>query len=125
MGRRWSLSPLDGFSLAFVLVMTTALARLWPPEAVWIVTAHVLLTVAIVLAPLARHAGGCGALLGNFYPLAVDWALYAEVGLLNRARGISHDALVQRWEQALVGTQVAQEWMAAWPSPVVSTILHL
>lgn len=108
----------------FTAAMTLVLLWCRPAEAPWILAAHVLVLTLVWLAPRARSSGR-DSLVADFYPLAIDWALYAEVGLLNRSRGVSHDALLQRWEQWLFGTQPAQAWMAAWPSPAVSTLLHL
>jgi membrane-associated phospholipid phosphatase len=122
---RMELSPLDWLVAAFTAGMTLLLAAYRPPGAPWIVAAHALILTVVWLAPRARRSSARGSLVADFYPLAIDWALYAEVGLLNRTRGVSHDALVQGWEQWLFGTQPSQAFMAAWPSPAVSTLLHL
>jgi membrane-associated phospholipid phosphatase len=122
--RQCELTPLDRLVVAFVAGMTLVLAAYRPPEARWIAAAHVLVLATVALAVRARRLTGGDSLLADFYPLAIDWALYAEVGLLNRARGVSYDGLVQGWEQRLFGTQPSQAFMAACPSPVLSTLLH-
>jgi membrane-associated phospholipid phosphatase len=83
-----------------------------------------LALVAAVLAPRARRAGPFGRFLSEFYPLALTVALYTHVGLVNAASGVSHDAVVQRWEQALFGGQPSLEWVRAFPSPAWSTLMH-
>lgn len=80
--------------------------------------------VAALLAPRARRAGPVGQLLAEFYPLALTVALYTQVGLVNASRGEAHDALVQRWEQALFGCQLSSDWIRAFPSPAWSTLMH-
>ena len=119
------LTPLDRLVLAFTAAITCALPWVRPPTAGWIAAAHVLVAGLAWLAPRARRVGGWGPFLADFYPLLIDWAFYAEVGMLNQARGVSYDAAVQAWERALFGGQPSQLLMTAWPSPVVSTVLHL
>ena len=80
--------------------------------------------VAFVLAPRARRAGPLGRFLAEFYPLALTVGLYSHVGLVNAARGVSHDGLVQAWEQALFGFQPSLAWIRAFPSPAWSTLMH-
>jgi len=117
--------PVDLWTLAYLGVTTLALARVAPAAglaSVWL--AHGLLLVVVLLAPRARRSGAVGRFVGELYPLLLLLPLYTEVGLLNAARGVSHDALVQRWEQALLGGQPARDWIRAWPSPALSTLLH-
>jgi len=80
--------------------------------------------VAAGLAPRARRAGPLGRMLGEFYPLALVFGLYTQVGLVNAAGGVAHDALVQRWEEVLFGGQASVEWIRAFPSPAFSTLMH-
>jgi membrane-associated phospholipid phosphatase len=80
--------------------------------------------VAGVLAPRARTAGPLGRFLGEFYPLGLTLALYAHVGLVNSARGVSHDGLVQAWEAALFSLQPSLAWIRAFPSPGWSALMH-
>jgi membrane-associated phospholipid phosphatase len=122
------LNALDRLTLGYVGVATLALAAAWPlalPGRGLLAFAHVLLVVLVLLAPRARREGPAGQLLGAFYPLIVEIALYTEVGLLNGARGVSHDAVVQGWEAALFGGQPSRDWIRAQPWPWLSWPLHL
>ena len=99
----------------------------WPDGAPWpltVVAVHAALAAAALLAPRARDRGGAAAFAGEFYPLFALVALYASIGAVNTAAGISHDAAVQRWEQAVFGGQPARDWIRAWPWPALSAILH-
>jgi len=80
--------------------------------------------VAGWLAPRARRAGPLGQLLGEFYPLLLTLGFYTHVGLVNRAAGVSHDALVQGWERAIFGRQLSLAWVRAFPAPAWSTLMH-
>jgi membrane-associated phospholipid phosphatase len=122
------LAPIVRATLAYVAVaLAVTLARgpgTWPAV---VLLPFWLLLVALVagaLAPLARRAGRVGRLLGEFYPLALTVGLYTHVGLVNTAAGVSHDALVQRWEELLFGGQPSIEWIRACPSPAWSTLMH-
>ena len=120
------LLPIDQVTLAYAalsgVVLVGRLDRLdWAPL---IAAAHLLLVVVASCAPRLREAGPLGAFLGTFYPLVLTVALYTEIGLLNVAGGHSHDLRVQAWEQALFAGQPSRDWIRAWPSPVLSTLLH-
>jgi membrane-associated phospholipid phosphatase len=123
-----SLAPIDRATLGYVAVaLVFSLARgprTWP--AVVLLPAGLLLValVATVLAPRGRRAGPVGRLLAEFYPLVLTVGLYTHVGLVNAARAVSHDALVQRWEGVLFGGQPSLAWIRAFPSPAWSTLMH-
>jgi membrane-associated phospholipid phosphatase len=123
------LTPLDRATLAYVafaLAATAVPGRARPPMMGLLVVGLLLVAfLAGVLAPRVRRAGPAGQFLGEFYPLILTLALYTEIGLVNRARGVSHDAAVQAWERTLFGGQPALEWIRAWPSPLFSTVMHL
>jgi membrane-associated phospholipid phosphatase len=111
--------------LAVALVFTLVRGPRTVPAAILLPGALVLAAlVAAVLAPRARRAGMAGQLLAEFYPLALAAAFYTHVGLVNAAYGVAHDALVQRWEEALFGGQPSLEWIRAFPSPWWSSLLH-
>jgi membrane-associated phospholipid phosphatase len=122
------LSPIDRVTLlyaAFALVFTLLAGPRTPAAAALLPLALVLTaTVAGLVAPRARRAGPAGRLLAEFYPLALTVALYTHVGLVNAARGVVHDAQVQRWEQALFACQPSSAWIRAFPSPAWSTLMH-
>ncbi len=122
------LAPIDratlaylGLALGFTLVRgprTLPLALLLPG------VLAVVALVATILAPRARRSGPLGQLLAEIYPLLLTPALYTHIGLVNAAHGIAHDALVQRWELALFGTQLSVAWIRAFPSASWSTLMH-
>ena len=122
------LAPIDRATLAYVAVaLGFTLARgprTWPAVALlplWLLLAGLL---AAVVAPAARRAGRAGLLLGELYPCFLIVAFYTEVGLVNAATGVSHDARVQRWEALLFGGQPSLDWIRAFPSPAWSTAMH-
>ncbi|HXY39030.1 MAG TPA: phosphatase PAP2 family protein [Vicinamibacteria bacterium] len=123
-----ALAPVDRATLAYLavaLVFTLLRGPLQPGLRLTLVVA--LLAAALVagwLAPRARRSGPFGQLLGEFYPLLLTLGLYTHVGLVNRAAGVSHDLLVQGWEQALFGGQVSLAWVRAFPSRAWSTLMH-
>jgi len=80
------LTAVDVVTLLYVAVATAAvLAFSGYDHASWdlLLTAHVLLVTLVLLAPLARQAGRFGRFLGDWYPMLLLGALYAEVGVLN------------------------------------------
>jgi len=50
--------------------------------------------------------------------------LYGELDVLNGAGATVHDAVVQRWELAMFGSQISRVWWQAAPSRFWSTVLH-
>jgi membrane-associated phospholipid phosphatase len=122
------LSPLDRTTLAYVGVASVFTSWRWPsglPAAGLLLSGLALLGLtAAVLAPRARRSGPVGRFLAEFYPLIATVALYTHVGLLNSARGVAHDALVQGWEAAVFGSQPSLEWIRSWPRPAWSNLMH-
>jgi membrane-associated phospholipid phosphatase len=119
------LAPIDRATLGYLAVaLGFTLARGTP--AAGLLSAGLLLAavVAGVVAPRARRAGPLGRFLGEFYPLLLTLGFYTHVGLVNAARGVSHDRLVQGWEQALFAGQPSHAWIRAFPSPAWSTLMH-
>ena len=121
------LALVDRWTLGYVGFATSALAgHGWAStHADSMLLAHALLVAVALAAPRARAAGGAAAFLGDFCPLLVDAALYTEIGLVNTAAGVSHDSLVQGWEEALFGGQPSRDWIRAAPWPWLSWPLHL
>jgi membrane-associated phospholipid phosphatase len=119
------LAPVDLLLLAYLTVVTMVAADRAPaqPGCWWVVAANVL---AAMLVGLLARAPARPALrtLRELYPLLLLPVLYGELDLLNRAGPMAHDALVQRWELALFGSQVSREWWRAAPSVFWSTLLH-
>ncbi|HEX9582446.1 MAG TPA: phosphatase PAP2 family protein [Gemmatimonadales bacterium] len=83
-----------------------------------------LLALCVRLPPEAR----VGPWLHDFYPLIIIAALYTEIGILNnqvpRATIFQHDAVIQRWEAALFGSQPSRDWIRNAPSVFWSGLLH-
>jgi membrane-associated phospholipid phosphatase len=98
-------------------------------EAGWLLVAHVLVIALILLAATERRRTSLPTrFLAEWYPIIVMGALYASVGLLNGGKGGGYavfDPLVERWELAIFGRQVAYEWIRAMPSPALSSVLHV
>lgn len=123
-----ALAPIDRATLAYLgVALGFGLAhgpRELPQAA--LLGAALALTGALCAfgAPRARRAGPLGRLLAEFYPLLLTAGFYAHVGIVNQARGVSHDALVQGWERALFGGQPSLAWIRAWPAPAWSTLMH-
>ena len=132
------MAPLDFLTLlyttgAFLILAVQAAGnedlRLTPVGLGLLLGAHVLLIVLVLLAAEARRqAAGKPCFLAEWYPLVVLMAVYGSVGLVNgprEAAGISYDAVVQGWEAATFGRQVAQEWSRESSSTAVSWPLSL
>lgn len=120
------MSALDRWTLGY-LALATAAVLLSPrrPGATPILLAgYAALGALALLAPRLRRRGGAAAFFGEFYPLVATVLLYTAIGLVNTARGVSHDAAVQAWEQALFGTQPSRAWIRAAPWPWLSTLMH-
>jgi membrane-associated phospholipid phosphatase len=122
------LAPIDRATLAYAAVaLAFNLARGprgWPSVLLLPLGLLGVAFVAAVLAPRGRRAGPLGRFLAEFYPLVLTVGLYTHVGLVNTAGGVSHDAVVQRWEEALFGGQPSVEWIRAFPSPGWSALMH-
>jgi membrane-associated phospholipid phosphatase len=122
------LAPIDRATLAYLALALAFTLAAGPHEAplAWLLPLALVLAAifAGVVAPRARLRGGASCFLGEFYPLLMAPALYTHVGLVNAARGVSHDPLVQGWEQALFGAQPSLAWIRAFPSPAWSTLMH-
>jgi membrane-associated phospholipid phosphatase len=122
------LAPIDRATLAYLAVALAFTLANGPRQAAVAVPLLAGLAgaavVARVLAPRARRAGPVGRVLAEFYPLLLTAGFYTHVGLVNAARGVSHDGLVQGWEQALFGFQPALAWIRRFPSPTWSALMH-
>ena len=132
------LAPLDFLTLlyttgSFLILTVQAIGtrdlRLSPLELSLLLGAHGLLILLVLLAAEARRqAGTRPSFLAEWYPLVVLTAVYGSVGLVNAPReaaGLSYDAVVQGWEAATFGRQVAHEWSRETNSTAVSWPLSL
>ncbi len=122
------LAPIDRLTLVYLVVALAFTLARGPralPSALLLPLGLALVAVvAVALAPRARRAGPLGRLLGEFYPLLLTFGFYTEIGLVNLAGGLSHDTLVQGWEETLFGTQPSLAWIRSFPSPAWSTLMH-
>src|SRR2546430_6427014 len=89
-----------------------------------LLTAHALLVTLVLVAPLARQSGPLGRFLGDWYPMLLLGALYAEVGVLNVDLGYQHDQVIQRLELWVFGSQLSYRWIREMPNPLLSWVLH-
>ena len=120
-----ALQPVDLLLLGYLLI-TSAVAvsrAAAQPGCWWLLGANAL--IALLVALVRRPGlGPLGRTLGEIYPLLLLVGLYGQLDVLNSVGGGVHDALVQRWELALFGTQVSREWWQWAPSAFWSTVLH-
>jgi membrane-associated phospholipid phosphatase len=125
---RPALASIDRLTIAYAaiaLAFTLACGPRALPAALLLPLALcAVAALAFWIAPRARQAGEPGRLLAELYPLLLATGLYTEVGLVNAARGRSHDALVQRWEEAVFGGQLSMQWIRAFPQPLWSSVMH-
>lgn len=134
---RSHLAPLDQLTILYTVCSFTILVaeefgsvglRLSPVEIGWLLVAHALLLVLVLLAAAARRRCTTPCLLAEWYPLVVLVAVYASIDLLNGPRaavGASYDHLVQRWELAAFGRQLAYDWSRGGPPDALSWPLSL
>jgi hypothetical protein len=118
------LAPIDVATLLYVGVTTTAALLFAGGDRIWLLTAHAMIVTVVLLAPTARADGPVGGFVGDWYPILMVTALYAEVGVLNLDFGHHHDFVIQRFEQWVFGSQVSYRWIRAMPNPAFSWILH-
>jgi membrane-associated phospholipid phosphatase len=108
-----------------VIVSVVAIIRApGNPNCWWLLIAHALFGVLLYL--LTRPGlGPIGRSIREIYPLLLLVGLYSELDVLNGLGGITvYDAVVQRWELAIFGTQLSAEWWRAMPSRFWSAVLH-
>jgi membrane-associated phospholipid phosphatase len=123
------LSALDRVVLVYQLVPVTAIllslrdggATGWP----WLLVAHALVVAVALTAPRLRQGSAAGRFLAEFYPFFLLPGFYGEIDTLTLHFAHAYDHLIQRWEVALFGTQVAVTWVRAMPVPALAWLLHL
>jgi hypothetical protein len=119
------LQTVDVLLLSYLTIasVAAALRAITDPKCWWLLVAHALLLPLLFL--LTRPGlGRLGRTLREIYPLFLLPALYSELDLLNSTFMPVHDAVVQRWELLVFGSQVSHLWWQALPSPFLSTLLH-
>jgi len=119
------LRPVDLVMLAWMAVASAvAIARMdSAPRAGWVLAAHGLVLLLIVL--VRRAPPRAGARIADLYPLVVLLAFYGSLDLLAASGGVTtHDPVVRGWEERLFGSQLSRTWWQSAPSRFWSTVLH-
>lgn len=108
-------SPLDWLTACYAISSGAVLLSRWLHQGnwpgtttpAWLLLAHGLILLLVVLAAEARHRSGPGrSMLAEWYPLFLLTAVYASIGLVNGPReslGLSHDQMVLHLEGKLFG----------------------
>lgn len=108
------MSSLDRMTIAFAALFSLAVVVRWPgdrPVSVPLLLFAAALVAMALAAPRLRRRGGVAAFVGDFYALILTVAMYTAIGVLNRAAGVSHDLLVQGWEEAIFRGQPSLDWI--------------
>lgn len=121
---RRALRPVDWLVLAYAAAVVLVGALRGVPALPWLVAANLLVGALVALVRRVAPTG-VASTVAAIYPLVLLTAMYSEVELLTLGAGVpTHDALMQRWDQALFGLQPSRDWWQARPSPAWSAILH-
>jgi len=91
----------------------------------WLLLGDALVVVLVLLLPRLPAEGVVADVVGGGYPLILASAFYWQLGDMHLDMGRLHDALVQRWELAVFGSQVSASWHVRAPYPLLSAVLHL
>lgn len=121
------LTPVDVITLLYVAIATAAVLAFGGEEDSgrgWLLVAHGLMVLLVLIAPRAREAGPIGRFLGDWYGMLLLLGLYAEVGIVNVDVGYQHDPTIQRLEQWVFGSQLSYRWIREMPNVVWSWIMH-
>ncbi len=126
------MRPVDRLIAGYLVFMTIVIVArgdlrdfaIW-----WLMLAHALVAALIVLGTRLRAEHRFGHAIYTLYPIILTPGLYTELGILSLQNDVAatfaHDAIVQRWEEALFARQISYEWIRAAPSVFWSSILHL
>ncbi len=94
----------------------------------WLLLAHGLFVLLIVLFTHLRPGQTIGAAVHDLYPLILLGGFYTELGILGEAFGfhavLANDYVVQAWEAAVFGGQPSYDWIRNQPSVFWSGLLH-
>ena len=123
-GRR-GVTATDKVMFAFLAADTAVVLWHAPVIASWpwlllgnaLAVALILLLQRAPVTPLLRFLGGG-------YGVILTVAYYTQLGVIALDVGTVHDALVQRWEALLFGSELSVTWHARMPSLTLSWILH-
>ena len=120
-----TLRAVDSLLLGYLIVVSVVVTFRAPGTSAswWLLLAHALFVVLLFL--LTRPGlGPVGRTIREIYPLLLLPALYSELDILNSGAVHVYDALVQRWELMLFGSQISREWWQSAPSRFWSTVFH-
>ena len=124
---RRGTQPTDLLTFGFIVLFAAILlvhaseVTAWP----WLLLADVLVVVLLALLRLLPAEGTFAELVGGGYPYILVTPFYWQLGVMQLDLGNIRDAVVQRWELALFGTQVSVTWHQTMPSAALSALLHL
>ena len=119
------LRAVDFLLLGYLIVVSVVVTLRAPGSSAswWLLLAHALFVVLLFL--LTRPGlGPVGRTIREIYPLLLLPGLYSELDILNSGAVHVYDALVQRWELMLFGSQISREWWQSAPSRFWSTVFH-
>lgn len=122
-----TLHPVERLMLAYVtLAGAIALVRTPQyPRAAWAVVAHLLIAALLLVVARASTSSRWVAGLRDALPLLLLIGLYPLLDVVNMGGAVAtHDAAIQRWDQALFGMQPSRDWWRRHPSVFWSTVLH-
>lgn len=111
------------------MFIITIRGNIFERDILFVLLAHILFFVLLWLFTKLEPANNVGAFFHDFYPIMLLLAFYGAIGIitmrLDAADIYARDAVVQRWEQAIFGSQVSYEWIRRAPSLFWSGLLHL
>lgn len=120
------LRAVDLLLLGYLAIVSVVAVDRAPaqPGCWWLLAAHALFAVLLYLFT-RPNLGPVGRGLREIYPLLLLVGLYAELDVLNGpGTRPMYDAVVQRWELVVFGTQTATAWWQSAPSRFWSAVLH-
>ena len=127
-----ALKPVDKLLLGYVAFVTLLIVFRGAFEHTgnaWMLTMHALFGVMLYLFTRLQATNRVGVALHVLYPIVMLLPLYGQIGLLNAPLGadaiFAHDAVIQRWERAVFGSQISFTWIRSKPSVFWSGVLHL
>jgi membrane-associated phospholipid phosphatase len=126
------MRPVDKLVAAYLTFTTLLIISRWEFSAIetWLLLVmHALVAALLYLFTRLEDDSRVGAVIYELYPLLLLSTLYTELGVLSMLRGLhdtfARDAVIQRWEAVIFGSQISYEWIRNFPSVFWSGILHL
>jgi membrane-associated phospholipid phosphatase len=125
------MRPVDRLVAIYIAFTTILILLRWEfsLEDLLLLVMHALVGVLIFLFTKVGETDRIGRVLHHLYPLMLLPTLYTELGVLVMQRDLSdtfaRDAVIQGWENAVFGGQIAYSWIRNAPSVFWSGVLHL